>query len=107
MELNWAPQSPWSDDGPGAAPPQPPWPIYPPGGLAPHPALPGSLSRQGAPSRPGGTGPPGPGEATEDMAVGPIDEPGGPQAAKQDDAAKRDDKVKEPALVLVAPGQLS
>ncbi len=84
MELNWAPQSPWSDEGPGAAPPQPPWPIYPPGGLTPLPP-------------PGATVPPGPGGATEDMAVGPIDEPEGPQTAKQDDAGKHDDKVKEPA----------
>ncbi len=78
MELNWAPRIPWSDDGPGAAPPQPPWPIDPPGGLAPLPP-------------PGRTAPPGPGEATEDIAVGPIEEPEGPQAAKQDD------KAKEPA----------
>jgi two-component system sensor histidine kinase MprB len=75
MELNWAPQSPWSDDGPGAAPPQPPWPIYPPGGLAPLPP-------------PGGTAPPEPGGATEDIAAGPTEEPEGPQAAKQDDKAK-------------------
>lgn len=79
MELNWAPQIPWSDDGPGAAPPQPPWPVYPPGGLDPL-------------TPPGGTAPPGPGEeATEDIAVGPIEEPEGLQAAKQDD------KAKEPA----------
>ncbi len=87
MELNWAPQIPWSDDGLGAAPPQPPWPTYPPGGLTPPPPREGPATL----GRGEGTASLGRGEATEDIAVGPIEEPEGPQAAKQDN------KAKEPA----------
>jgi two-component system sensor histidine kinase MprB len=89
MELNWAPQSPWSGDGPGAPPPQPPWPVYAPSGPSPLPP--------GGTVAPGGLAAPGPGEATADIAVSPIDGPEGPQAARQEGAAKQDDKAKGPA----------
>ena len=74
VELNWAPQSPWSDDGPGVAVPQPAWPVYPPGELAP-------------------SGPPG---GASDIAVGPTEEPGEPEPPKQDDPKQDDPKQDDP-----------
>jgi len=75
VELNWAPQSPWSDDGPGVAVPQPPWPVYPPGELAPSGPAEGT-TLLGAP------------EGTADVPVGPTEEPSEPQPPKQDEPAK-------------------
>jgi two-component system sensor histidine kinase MprB len=93
MELNWAPQSPWSDDVAGVAAPQPPWPVYPPDELAP----PGPPEGATPPGPPVGATPPWPPEGTSNVAAEPGEDPG--EALPVDhDGPKQDDKAKEPAL---------
>jgi two-component system sensor histidine kinase MprB len=92
MELNWAPQSPWSDDVAGVAPPQPPWPVYPPDELAPSgPALGGP-----APG-PSEAAQPWPSESGRDGGGAPTGQPGEPVPAEQD-GPNQEGKTKEPAL---------
>jgi two-component system, OmpR family, sensor histidine kinase MprB len=94
MELNWAPQSPWSDDVTGVVAPQPPWPVYPPAEPAPPGPSVGPL-------------PPWPPEGTGDIAAAPDEGDGAPAAVGQDnleqdgtdqDRPEGDGKAKEPAL---------
>jgi len=89
MELNWAPQSPWSDDVPGAAAPQPPWPVYPPGEVAPASGPAGGAPPPGPHN---GATPPWPSEGTADVALGPTEER---DEAEQD--VPKEGTAKEPA----------
>ena len=113
MELNWAPQSPWSDDVPGVAAPQPAWPVYRPGQEAPSGPAGGSLP----PEPHGGITSPWPTDGTGDVAVGPTEQPSEQVLAEQvlaeqvlaeqvlggqvlggPDGTERDWKAKEPGL---------
>jgi two-component system sensor histidine kinase MprB len=83
MELNWAPQSPWSEDVAGVAAPQPPWPVYPPD----EPGPPGPSEK---------AIPPWPSDDAGNTALGPGEEHGEPASAEQE-TPERGDKAKEPA----------
>jgi two-component system sensor histidine kinase MprB len=88
MELNWAPQSPWSDDVAGVAPPQPPWPVYPPGEVGPS----GPAVGAPPPGPPNGVTPPWPSGGTGEVALRPTEERG---EAEQD--GPKEGATKEPA----------
>ncbi len=72
MELNWAPQSPWSDDVAGVATPQPAWPVYPP--AEPAPSAPDVVPL-----------PPWPREGSDDIVAAPGEGNGEPVAARHSD----------------------
>lgn len=78
MELNWAPQNPWQDDGPGVASPDLPWPVQPPGELSPPATV-----------------------ETTDLAAEPPEPPEPPEAPEAPEelqGAKPDRAARQPAL---------
>jgi two-component system sensor histidine kinase MprB len=94
MELNWAPQSPWSGDVASVAPPQPAWPVYPPSELPPSgtgvgPVPPGSDEERPLPSWPP--------EGAGDNGIAPAEEHGASGADAEGDL-EHDGAVKDPAL---------